>query len=134
MGHYFEFVRWQKGNVAEIFLLIRWKKSLASDQKWPLSRFRISYQNYAWSCQKLQILGFQVHFSKTKMNWILLTFYTQENKIRITTFINDYFSYSIIFEAHYLLNLGPIFDGSEHKFGNRYEDNLIVIFYQWPKL
>ena len=40
----------------------------------------------------------------------------------------------VLFEAHYLLNLGPIFDGSEHKFGNRYEDNLIVIFYQWLKL
>ena len=52
---------------------------------------------------KLQILSFQAHFSMSN--------------------INDSF-FTIIFEAHYFLRLGPIIDGSVPNFGKRRTDML----------
>ena len=79
-----------------------------------------------------QILVFQVHLFNVKNRLNHSDFF--QCKIRKTTFNDDIFCLLFIFEAHYLLKLGPIFDDSLHNLGKRYKGDLMVIFDQWKKL
>ena len=98
--------------------------ALATDKKWPLSQFHISYQNSEISWPKVPISDFQSQLSET-----FLKVFSLKN---IT--LRAHFLKNSIFKALYLLKLGPFFVSWFPSFGKRYGNDLRVIFYQWPKL
>ena len=108
--------------------------TLATDQKWPLSHFHISYQNSKISWQKMgtilvkSALKIEV-FKKIKC-------FIEEIQFSGTFFVMNIF-WKLQFLKHlkhFLLKLCPFFVSWFWSFVKRYEFDLRVIFDQWPKL
>ena len=109
--------------------------ALATDKKWPLSQFHISYQNSEISWPKVLISDFQSQFSMSKIiRNFLIFFFIEEYQFRGTFFVIDIF-WKLPFLRHFfLVKLGQFFVSWFQSFGKRYENDLRVIFDHWSKL
>ena len=75
--------------------------TLATDQKWPLSQFHISYQNSEISWPKVPISDFQSQFSMSKIIRIFPFFFIEEYQFRGMFFIIDIF-WKLQFLKHFI--------------------------------
>ena len=76
--------------------------ALATDKKWPLSQFHISYQNSEISWPKVPISDFQSQFSMSKIiRNFLKNFFIEEYHFRGTFFVIDIF-WKIQFLKHFI--------------------------------
>ena len=110
--------------------------TLATDQKWPLSHFHISYQNSKISWQKMGTI-----LVKSALNALKIKVFKKKNFIEEIQFSGTFFVIDIFWKLqflkhlkHFLLKLCPFFVSWFWSFVKRYEFDLRVIFDQWPKL
>ena len=76
--------------------------ALATDKKWPLSQFHISYQNSEISWPKAPISDFQSQFSMSKIIRIFLNFFfIEEYQFRGMFFVIDIF-WKLQFLKHFV--------------------------------
>ena len=109
--------------------LIEWKIVLFHKKKFCQMNIRSKSSD-----QKMPISDFQSQFSMSKIIRIFLNFFSLKNINLGAHFCYWHFLKTSIFKALYLLKSWQFFVSWIQSFGKRYENDLRVIFDQWPKL